>query len=63
MSTARRVPGPAEDPDVVVEGDPEGIYSMFVDRRLDLVAVEGDRALLEQLIDAAPAPLEIPVGA
>ena len=56
-------PGPAEDPDVVVEGDPEGIYSMFVDRRLDLVAVEGDRALLEQLIDAAPAPIEIPVGA
>ena len=56
-------PGPAEDPDVVVEGDPEGIYSMFVDRRLDQVAVEGDRALLEQLIAATPAPLEIPVGA
>lgn len=56
-------PGPAEDPDVVVEGDPEGIYSMFVERRLDLVAVEGDRALLEQLIDAAPAPIEVPVGA
>ena len=55
--------GPVEDPDVVVEGDPEGIYYMFVDRRLDLVAVEGDRALLEQLIDAAPAPIEVPVGA
>ncbi len=36
---------------------------MFVDRRLDLVTVEGDRALLEQLIDAAPAPIEVPVGA
>ena len=55
--------GPVEDPDVVVEGDPEGIYSMFVERRLDLVAVEGDRALLEQLIDAAPAPIGVPVGA
>jgi DNA-binding HxlR family transcriptional regulator len=56
-------PGPVDDPDVVVEGDPEGIYYMFVDRRLDQVAVEGDRALLEQLIDAAPVPVEIPVGA
>lgn len=55
--------GPVDDPDVVVEGDPEGIYYMFVDRRLDQVAVEGDRALLEQLIDAVPAPIETPVGA
>jgi DNA-binding HxlR family transcriptional regulator len=51
-------PGPVEDPDVVVEGDPAGIYHMFVDRRLDLVSVEGDRALLEQLIETAPAPVE-----
>jgi DNA-binding HxlR family transcriptional regulator len=56
-------PGPVDDPDVVVEGDPEGIYYMFVDRRLDQVAVEGDRALLEQLIDAAPVPVEMTVGA
>jgi DNA-binding HxlR family transcriptional regulator len=56
-------PGPVEDPDVVVEGDPEGIYHMFVDRRLDLVTVQGDRGLLEQLIDAAPTPVEIPVSA
>jgi hypothetical protein len=55
--------GPVDDPDVVVEGDPEGIYYMFVDRRLDQVAVEGDRALLEQLIDAAPVPVEMTVGA
>jgi DNA-binding HxlR family transcriptional regulator len=51
-------PGPVEEPDVVVEGDPEGIYFMFVDRRLDLVTVEGDRELLERLIDAAPTPVE-----
>ena len=55
--------GPVEDPDVVVEGDPQGIYYMFVDRRLDLVTVEGDRALLEQLIAAAPRPVEQPVPA
>jgi DNA-binding HxlR family transcriptional regulator len=51
--------GPIEDADVVVEGEPEGVYHMFVDRRLDLVSVEGDRALLEQLIDIAPRPLEV----
>jgi DNA-binding HxlR family transcriptional regulator len=56
-------PGPLEEPDVVVEGDPEGIYHMFVDRRLDLVNVQGDRALLEQLIKVAPQPFEPPVPA
>lgn len=55
--------GGVEDPDVVVEGDPEGVYHMFVDRRLDLVTVEGDRALLEQLLEAAPVPVETPTSA
>jgi DNA-binding HxlR family transcriptional regulator len=54
-------PGSIEDPDVVVEGDPVGIYFMFVEQRLDQVAVEGDRELLERLIDAAPAPVESPL--
>jgi DNA-binding HxlR family transcriptional regulator len=49
--------GPIENPDVVVEGDPAGLYYMFVDRRLDLVNVEGDRVLLERLIEAAPEPI------
>lgn len=53
--------GSIDDPDVVVEGDPEGIYHLFVDRRLDLVSVEGDRGLLEQLLDASPRPVETPV--
>jgi DNA-binding HxlR family transcriptional regulator len=53
-------PGPIDEPDVVVEGDPEGIYFMFVDQRLDLVTVEGDRELLERLIEAAPTPVETP---
>lgn len=52
-------PGSVEDPDVVVTGDPEGLYYLFVDRRLDLVEVEGDRGLLERLLDAAPSPIEI----
>jgi DNA-binding HxlR family transcriptional regulator len=55
------LPGSLDEPDVVVEGDPEGIYHMFVDRRLDLVTVRGDRGLLRQLIDAAPTPVESPV--
>ena len=57
-------PGSIEEPDVVVEGNPEAIYYMFVDRRLDLVEVHGDRALLERLVEIAPAPLEalVPAG-
>jgi DNA-binding HxlR family transcriptional regulator len=50
--------GPVENPDVVVEGDPAGVYYMFVDRRLDLVSVTGDRELLEKLIAIAPEPVE-----
>ena len=51
--------GPVDDPDVVVEGDPKGVYYMFVERRLDCVTVEGDRALLERLIAAVPPPVEL----
>ncbi len=51
--------GPVEDPDVVIEGDPEGVYYMFIERQLDCVKVEGDRALLERLIEAAPTPVEL----
>jgi DNA-binding HxlR family transcriptional regulator len=49
--------GSVEDPDVVVEGDPQGIYRMFVDRRIEGMKITGDRALLEELIAAAPAPV------
>ena len=34
--------GSIDDPDVVIEGDPDGIYWMFVERRSDSVRVEGD---------------------
>src|SRR3990170_6820297 len=49
-------PGPVEQPDVVVEGDPEGVYHLLVDRRLDLVDIQGDRRLLERLLGAGPTP-------
>jgi DNA-binding HxlR family transcriptional regulator len=49
--------GSIENPDVVVEGDAAGLYHLFVDRRLDLVNVEGDRGLLERLVEVAPEPI------
>jgi DNA-binding HxlR family transcriptional regulator len=55
--------GPIDDPDVVIEGDPEGLYYLFVDHRIDAVTVHGDRDLLERLLDAAPAPVQPPVSA
>jgi DNA-binding HxlR family transcriptional regulator len=53
------VESPIDSPDVVVEGDADGIYSMFVDRCLDLVTVDGDTELLDRLIAAAP-PGQVP---
>jgi DNA-binding HxlR family transcriptional regulator len=57
MSDGEVRAGSIDDPDVVVAGDPQGMYQMFVDRRLDLVSVEGDRDLLDRLIDVAPSPV------
>jgi DNA-binding HxlR family transcriptional regulator len=54
--------GPAEQPDVVLEADPAGFYYLFVERRWDDVHVEGDRSLLERLLEAA-SPTETPVPA
>ena len=48
-----------EEPDVVVTGDAEGFFYLFTERRFDGVAVEGDGALLEQLLDVAPKPVEL----
>ena len=50
--------GPIESPDVVVTGDPVGMYWMLVEGRLDDVSVEGDRGLLDALIEAAGRPVE-----
>ena len=57
------VNGPIEDADVRVEGDPDGIYALFVDRCFDLVTIDGDQLLLEQLLDVAPARTAAPITA
>jgi DNA-binding HxlR family transcriptional regulator len=49
--------GPIDDPDVVVQGDPEGFYYLVVDHDLGRVKIEGDRGLVEQLV--APASSEL----
>src|SRR5579864_423859 len=49
--------GPIDDPDVVVEGDAEGLYYLFTERRLAGVSISGDRALLDRLIHATPQPI------
>ena len=57
-------PGPVEQPDVLVEADPEGIFHLLIERRLDGVSVQGDRGLLEQMLDAAaPRLAPTPVSA
>jgi len=50
-------PGPLDGADVVVSApDPAAFYHLFVERRWDGIEVEGDRELLERLLDAAAAP-------
>jgi hypothetical protein len=51
------VEGSVEEPDVVVQGAPGGVYRLFVEGEADAVSVEGDRELLQRLVEAAPRPL------
>jgi DNA-binding HxlR family transcriptional regulator len=46
-------PGPVDDPDVVVTTDPVGMYCLLIEKRLEGATVEGDRALLEELVASA----------
>jgi DNA-binding HxlR family transcriptional regulator len=55
--------GAIEEPDVAVETDAVGFYRLFVERRWDGVTVEGDRELLERLLDAAAPAAGRPVTA
>ncbi len=49
-------PGIAEDADVLVEGDATRFYHLVVDRDSSGVRIEGDREVLERLVEAfAPA--------
>jgi DNA-binding HxlR family transcriptional regulator len=56
-------PGGIDDPDVIVETDARGFYFLFTERRWDGVTVEGDRELLERLLDAASTPVSVPAPA
>ena len=54
--------GPAGDPDAVVAGEPQGFYHLFVDRRFDGVTIDGDRDVVERVLDAiwpAAAPVVV----
>jgi DNA-binding HxlR family transcriptional regulator len=42
--------GSVEEPDVLVSGEPTEFFHVLIDGRLDGVAVEGDRELLERLV-------------
>jgi hypothetical protein len=48
--------GPASDPDVVIEGDAEGVYHFLVDRTVAGVTVTGDRTLVDALLAVVPQP-------
>ena len=54
--------GPAEHPDVVLRATPTAFYFLFTERRWDGVEFEGDRELLERLLDAG-APVEATAAA
>ena len=52
--------GAAADPDVTVRAsDSSGFYDLFVNRRLDVVEVEGDADLLERLVEEADFQSEL----
>jgi DNA-binding HxlR family transcriptional regulator len=55
--------GSIEEPDAVVEATVRDFYYLFVERRWDGVTVEGDRELVEQLLDAASVPVRSPLPA
>jgi DNA-binding HxlR family transcriptional regulator len=56
-------PGGLDAPDVLVEADVTAFYQLFVFHQWDGVAVEGDRELLERLLDAARGPVGVPAPA
>jgi DNA-binding HxlR family transcriptional regulator len=56
-------PGLSEDADVFVETDAIGFYHLVVNRQADGVRIEGDREVLDRMIDAftPPRPEPLPV--
>ena len=57
ISDGEARPGSLDEADITVTApDPAAFYHLFVDRQWDEIEVEGDRELLERLLDAASAP-------
>ena len=54
--------GSIDDPDVIVEADPDGIYWMFNQRNTEHVSVTGDRDLLDSLLQVTPRAVEATVA-
>jgi hypothetical protein len=46
--------GPIDEPEAVVVAEPAGFYALMVDRDLDAVTIEGDRAAVAAMLDALP---------
>jgi DNA-binding HxlR family transcriptional regulator len=60
LTEGAAVPGAAGHPDLVVTAKPEGMYHLLIEHRIEGVRCEGDRSLLERIVDAA-APVEEPL--
>jgi DNA-binding HxlR family transcriptional regulator len=54
--------GPVEDPDVVVEGDANAMFHLLTEGQIDFVSTEGDRRLVEELLEAARRSEEQPAA-
>jgi hypothetical protein len=55
------VPGIAEEHDVLVESDAIGFYHLVVDHETEGVRIEGDRDVLERLLDGFAPSEPLPV--
>jgi DNA-binding HxlR family transcriptional regulator len=56
-------PGPAENPEAVVEGDVSDFYRLLVDRELEAVTVRGRKAAVHELLESLPPYVAAPVAA
>jgi DNA-binding HxlR family transcriptional regulator len=56
-------PGPAENPEAVVEGDVSDFYRLLVDRELEAVTVRGRKAAVRELLETLPPYVAAPAAA
>ena len=63
LADGAALPGAGEDPDLVVVAKPEGMYRLLIEHRIDGLQLDGDRSLLERIVDAAtPVDEPLPVA-